>query len=203
MARYQAVRHVPIGNGFKAYQRPILERMRTFPISETAAATALLEWQKCLAGTGDPTARDNAMRALREALPAELVAEADEMTADSLDAGTSRGLRLTAEEVTAALDRAGLNPVAWNLSEILRAANSWIGGLLVDLAAGEDPTWSAAERAEHRAEFGALSAVDFLEQCVIEAGPDTAPWQELQARITAGEFDAAKPVWAAPNPLQH
>ncbi len=51
MARYQAVRHVPIGNGFKAYQRPILERMRTFPISETAAATVAKLWSILTAAT--------------------------------------------------------------------------------------------------------------------------------------------------------
>ncbi len=172
-----------------------------FSAVEHAAATALAEWQKCLAGVGNPTARDAAVAALRDVLPPELVAQADQATSEATADATSRDRQLTSEQVTEHLHRLGLAPQDWDLAEICRKTNSWIGHLLVELAATDAPTWSPAARAEHRAEVGALTAVDFVEQCVIEAGPDTAPWRELQDRVDAGEFDRADPVWAAPNPL--
>lgn len=56
---------------------------------------------------------------------------------------------------------------------------------------------SACDQAAHLAEFGHLAAVDFIEQCVIEASPGTAPWDELQRRVDVGDFDGWPPVWMA------
>lgn len=99
-------------------------------------------------------------------------------------------------QITALLRRAQLNPEQWDLSEIARKANAWITDNLNELShmgAG----WPPEDRAAHLAEFGSLTAIDFIEQCVIEAGPDTAPWQDLQHRAGAGEFDDWPPIWTA------
>lgn len=106
----------------------------------------------------------------------------------------SRSDNVSAEDVTAFLRRAALNPQHWDVPEITRAANRWVTNNLTELDQME-PDWSAEDRRAHHAEFGAVSAVDFLEQCVIEAGPDSAPWPELQERVDAGEFDDWQPIW--------
>lgn len=102
---------------------------------------------------------------------------------------------LSAAQVTDLLHRARLNPAQWDLSEIARKANAWITDNLNELYMGAG--WPPQDRAAHLAEFGSLAAIDFIEQCVIEAGPDTAPWQELQRRADAGDFDDWPPIWTA------
>lgn len=110
-------------------------------------------------------------------------------------AGTPRDrARVTVGDVTTFLRQAGLDPQQWDIQEIVRNANRWVADNLLELAE-MDQQWSADERAAHHAEFGAVSAVDFVEQCVIEAGPDTAPWDDLQRRADAGEFDDWEPIW--------
>lgn len=106
---------------------------------------------------------------------------------------------VSAAKVTDLLRRARLNPAQWDLSEIARKANAWITDNLNELSymgAG----WSPEEQAAHLAEFGHLTAIDFIEQCVIEAGPATAPWTDLAARADAGEFASWPPVWQAQRP---
>ncbi|GAB5901829.1 hypothetical protein [Mycolicibacterium mageritense] len=103
---------------------------------------------------------------------------------------------ISAAEVTAFLERADLDPGQWNIAEITRKANNWVTINRTELAQ-IDPQWSTEDKTAHYAEFGAVSAVDFVEQCVIEAGPDTAPWRELQIRADAGEFQDWPPVWRA------
>ena len=101
---------------------------------------------------------------------------------------------LSADQVTDLLRRARLNPAQWDLSEIARKANAWITDNLNELS-HMGTGWPPEDQAAHLAEFGHLTAIDFIEQCVIEAGPDTAPWQDLQHRADAGEFDDWPPIW--------
>jgi hypothetical protein len=108
--------------------------------------------------------------------------------------------KLTDGEIAELLRRAGLDPADWDLPEILRQTNAWISDCHVELTAPEVATWSPKLQAEHYAEFGSLAAVDFIEQCVIEAGPETAPWEELAARADAGDFETWPPVWQAEKP---
>ena len=106
---------------------------------------------------------------------------------------------VSAAQVIDLLRGARLDPAQWDLSEIVRKANAWITDNLNELSymgAG----WPPQDRAAHLAEFGSLTAIDFIEQCVIEAGPDAAPWQELQRRADAGEFDDWPPIWTADRP---
>lgn len=107
---------------------------------------------------------------------------------------------LTAEHIAELLRRAGLDPDHWDLPEIVRKTNTWITDNHAELTDPEVKTWSPQLQAEHYNEFGSLAAVDFIEQCVIEAGPDTAPWAELGARAEAGEFEDWPPVWQAQIP---
>lgn len=103
-------------------------------------------------------------------------------------------VRVSTDDVTAVLLQAGLDPQQWDIGAITNKVNRWVTDHLIEL--GEmDPTWSDADKAAHRAEFGSVAAVDFLEQCVIEAGPDSAPWRDLQHRVDAGEFDEWQPIW--------
>ncbi|OBB17018.1 hypothetical protein A5761_11210 [Mycolicibacterium setense] len=102
--------------------------------------------------------------------------------------------RVNTDEVTAFLRQAGLDPQHWDIGEITRKVHRWVTDHLIELGAME-PTWSDADKAAHHAEFGSVAAVDFLEQCVIEAGPDSAPWRELQQRVDTGEFDEWQPIW--------
>jgi len=104
--------------------------------------------------------------------------------------------QISAGQITALLHRAHLNPEQWDLSEIARKANAWITDNLNELS-HMGASWSPEDRAAHLAEFGNLTAIDFIEQCVIEAGPGTAPWQDLQHRVDAGEFDTWPPIWLA------
>lgn len=102
--------------------------------------------------------------------------------------------RVTVADVTTFLRRAGLDPQHWDVKAIVGKANRWVADNLLELAQmGQQ--WSTEDQAAHLAEFGAVSAVDFVEQCVIEAGPDTAPWDDLQRRADAGEFDEWEPIW--------
>ncbi|MGY1994496.1 hypothetical protein [Mycolicibacterium fortuitum] len=101
---------------------------------------------------------------------------------------------LTTDDVASFLRRASLDPQQWDLPAIARKANTWAANNQVELD-HIDPRWSADDKTAHRAEFGTISTVDFIEQCVIEAGPDTAPWNDLQTRVNAGEFDAWPPIW--------
>lgn len=103
---------------------------------------------------------------------------------------------VTVAQVTALLCRAQLDSGQWNLHEITHKANAWIADNLGELS-HMSVDWTPEDRAAHLAEFGGLAAVDFIEQCVIEAGPDTAPWQDLQRRVDAGEFDEWPPIWTA------
>lgn len=103
---------------------------------------------------------------------------------------------VTTAQVAALLRRAQLSPEQWNLDAITRKTNAWITDNLNELShmgAG----WTHEDRAAHLAEFASLAAVDFIEQCVIEAGPAAAPWQDLQRRVDAGEFDEWPPIWTA------
>lgn len=102
--------------------------------------------------------------------------------------------RVTVADVTTFLRQAGLSPELWDVQEILGKANRWVADNLRELAE-MDQQWSVDDQAAHLAEFGAVSAVDFVEQCIIEAGPDTAPWDDLQRRADAGEFDDWEPIW--------
>lgn len=97
--------------------------------------------------------------------------------------------------ITALLHRAGLTVEHWDLTAIIEKTNVWISGNLIELSEMND--WDPRDRAAHLAEFGHLTAVDFFEQCVIEAGPNTAPWRELQRRVGVGDFDGWPPVWTA------
>lgn len=109
---------------------------------------------------------------------------------------------VTVEQVAALLRRAQLDPDQWNPPEITRKANTWIADNLGELS-HMSVDWTPEDRAAHLSEFGHLSAVDFIEQCVIEVAPDTAPWQDLQHRADAGEFEGWPPVWtahSAPHP---
>nr|WP_225247287.1 hypothetical protein [Mycolicibacterium fortuitum] len=92
--------------------------------------------------------------------------------------------------------RADLDPGDWDVAGIAAATNASIANKVVELSAPEVKTWSAELQAEQHKEFGALAAVDFFEQCV-ETGPSSAPWQSLQTRIEAGEFEGWPPVWTA------
>lgn len=102
---------------------------------------------------------------------------------------------VSVDQVTDLLRRASLNPAQWDLSEIARKANAWITDNLNELS-HIGTGWPSEDQAAHLAEFGHLTAIDFIEQCVIEAGPDAAPWQELQCRAGTGEFDDWPPIWA-------
>lgn len=102
--------------------------------------------------------------------------------------------QVSANDVTAFLQQAGLDPKHWDISEITRKVNRWVTDQFIELGEME-ATWSDADKAAHHAEFGSVAAVDFLEQCVIEAGPDSAPWRDLQRRVDAGEFDEWQPIW--------
>lgn len=102
---------------------------------------------------------------------------------------------ISTHQVAALLRRAQLDPDQWDLPEIARKANTWIANNLVELA--QMTGWSHDDQAAHLAEFGHLVAIDFIEQCVIEAGPDTAPWQDLQHRADTGHFDNWPPIWTA------
>lgn len=99
-------------------------------------------------------------------------------------------------QIAAFLRRARLNPHQWDLAEITRKTNAWIADNLTELSQ-MDADWRPEDKAAHLAEFGSLAAVDFLEQCVIEAGPATAPWRELWQRVDTGEFDHWPPIWTA------
>ncbi|MDG5781846.1 hypothetical protein, partial [Mycolicibacterium fortuitum] len=101
---------------------------------------------------------------------------------------------LTTDDVASFLRRASLDPQQWDLPAIARKANTWAANNQVELD-HIDRRWSANDQAAHRAEFATISTVDFIEQCVIEAGPDTAPWNDLQTRVNAGEFDSWPPIW--------
>lgn len=103
---------------------------------------------------------------------------------------------LSVDQVAALLRGAQLDPAQWDLSEIARKANAWITDNLNELS-HMGTGWPSEDQAAHLAEFGHLTAIDFIEQCVIEAGPDTAPWQGLQRRADAGEFDDWPPIWTA------
>lgn len=107
---------------------------------------------------------------------------------------------LTTAEITDLLRRAGLDPADWHLPEIVRKTNVWISDYHAELTDSEVATWSITLQAAQYAEFGSLAAVDFIEQCVIEAGPDTAPWEVLSVRAEAGEFATWPPVWEAEKP---
>lgn len=109
---------------------------------------------------------------------------------------------MATKAVIAVLRTAKLDPAEWDVPEIARKVNVWIGDYHAELTDPEVSTWSAELQAAHYAEFGSLPAVDFIEQCVIEAGPDTAPWSQLAARVAAGEFESWPPVWQAHTP-QH
>lgn len=104
---------------------------------------------------------------------------------------------VTPERIAAELARAGLDPEHWNLTAITTAVNARITQCRAELA-GIDGSWSKADRQAHLAEFGTLPAVDFYEY-VVEAGPDTAPWDALQRRVNAGEFDRWPAVWTHPS----
>ncbi len=107
--------------------------------------------------------------------------------------------KLTTADIAAQLERAGLRPEDWDLAVIVAKANAWVASNLDELNDPDVATWSVALQAAHYAEFGKLAAVDFFEQCVVEAGPDTAPWQELAARADDGDFATWPPVWQAPK----
>lgn len=107
-----------------------------------------------------------------------------------------RAEHISPDQIAAFLRRAQLNPHQWDSAEIARKTNAWITDNLNELShMGSD--WRPEDRAAHLTEFGSLAAVDFIEQCVIEAGPDTAPWRELWQRVDAGEFDDWPPIWTA------
>lgn len=108
--------------------------------------------------------------------------------------GPTTSRPVTANQVAALLRRAQLSPEQWNLDAITRKTNTWITDNLNELS-HMGTGWTPEDRAAHLAEFGSLTAVDFIEQCVIEAGPDTAPWQDLQRRADAGEFETWPPIW--------
>ena len=108
--------------------------------------------------------------------------------------------KLTHGQVAEQLRRADLDPADWDMAGIAARTNSWIADNHAELVDSEVATWTADLQAQHYDEFGALAAVDFYEQCVIETGPDSAPWQALQDRVEAGEFDTWEPVWSAPKP---
>lgn len=97
-------------------------------------------------------------------------------------------------------DGAGLDPSDWDLPEIVPKTNAWISDYHAELTDSEVATWSITLQADQYAEFGSLAAVDFIEQCVIEGGPDTAPWEALVTRADAGEFATWPPVWEAEKP---
>lgn len=108
--------------------------------------------------------------------------------------------KLSTDEIADLLRRADLDPADWDVTGIAARTNEWIADNHAELTDAEVARWSAQLQAEHYAEFGSLAAVDFFEQCVIETGPDSAPWQGVQARVDAGEFDTWDPVWTAPKP---
>lgn len=108
--------------------------------------------------------------------------------------------KLTEEGVIELLRRAELDPADWNVTAILRRTNAWISDYDAELTDPDVATWSTADQVEHYAEFGSLAAVDFFEQCVIEASSATAPWPALAARADAGDFDNWPPVWEALKP---
>lgn len=113
-------------------------------------------------------------------------------------AQTRQHSAVNAADVTAFLRSAALDPQQWDIEEITRKVNQWVHDNLIELGQIE-AGWSSADKAAHYAEFGAVSAVDFIEQCVIEAGPDTAPWSDLQHRVDAGEFDDWPSIWRHPH----
>ncbi|OBG11808.1 hypothetical protein A5768_11355 [Mycolicibacterium fortuitum] len=109
---------------------------------------------------------------------------------------------LSTAQIATELQRAGLDPASWDLAGLTAAVNARIGQCRVELASITGD-WSAADRQAHLDEFGVLPAVDFYEY-VIEAGPDTAPWPDLQRRINAGEFDQWPAVWTHhPDTTKH
>ena len=113
----------------------------------------------------------------------------------------SQGIpKLTDDQIAEQLRRADLDPSDWDVAGIAERTNSWIADNHAELVDPEVSTWTTELRAQHYAEFGALAAVDFYEQCVIETGPDSAPWQALQDRVEAGDFDTWDPVWSASKP---
>lgn len=108
--------------------------------------------------------------------------------------------RLSAEDVAAVLRHAGLRPADWDLTEIVRRTNRWISDYRAELTDPDVATWSIAWQIEQYAEFGRLNTVDWIEQCVIEAGPSTAPWERLAERVQADEFADWPPIWQADVP---
>lgn len=109
--------------------------------------------------------------------------------------------KLTQEQITETLRRAHLDPTQWDLAGIMARTNDWISDYHVELTQPEVKTWSPQLQAEQYDEFGTLAAVDFFEQCVMETGPDSAQWQDLQERVEAGEFETWPPIWEAPRPV--
>lgn len=180
----------------------MMEIMHTDDAVALAAADALAEWQKFTAGAGDTAAWSSATAALRKALPVDLLAQADRRTTEAMVGPSSRTIQLSEEQILEHLRRFRLAPAQWAPATICRKANAWIGANLAELAGAENPTWATADREAHYAEFGTLSAVDFLEQCVIEDSPPDAPWEDLNERLQGGEFDSAAPVWIAPTPFR-
>lgn len=81
---------------------------------------------------------------------------------------------ISADQVAALLRRAQLDPERWNLPDIARKTNAWITENLNELSC-ISAAWTPGHQAAHLAEFGSLTAVDFVEQCVIEAGPTQPP----------------------------
>jgi hypothetical protein len=108
--------------------------------------------------------------------------------------------KLNNDQITDLLRRAGLDPADWDMAGVAAKVNGWIADNHAELTDAEVKTWSTHVQAEHHDEFGTLAAVDFFEQCVIETGPDSAPWQGVRARVDAGEFDGWDPVWVASKP---
>lgn len=106
---------------------------------------------------------------------------------------------LSQEQIAAHLRHANLDPTDWDMAGITARTNDWIADCHAELVEPEVKTWSATVQADYYDEFGSLAAVDFFEQCVIETGPDSAPWQKLQDRVEAGEFASWPPIWEAPR----
>jgi hypothetical protein len=80
--------------------------------------------------------------------------------------------QLSVDQIADVLRRADLDPADWDAVGIATRTNSWIADNRTELTDAEVKTWSAKMQGQHYDEFGALAAVDFFEQCVIETGPD-------------------------------
>lgn len=113
----------------------------------------------------------------------------------------SKPPKLSREEIAEKLRRANLDPAQWDLAGIMARTNDWIADYHLELTAPEVKTWSPQLQAAQYDEFGKLAAVDFFEQCVIETGPDSVPWQDLQDRVETGEFETWPPIWEATRPV--